>query len=303
MPNVEAYNQRLGIALSLVANSVWGMAAFYWIQTKPASSIDVLAHRAVWLVPVVVLILWGTGRLRSTLPLLKDGKTALTMMLAAFLVAINWGVFLYAVTNGKATEASLGYFLLPILTVMSGIVVFRERPSFPQKVAIVLGVLAVGVQLVALGRLPVIALAVSSSFAVYSVLRKRVSADATQGLFLESLFLMPIGAIWLVINDGAGLGQYGWTTDIFLLCAGAFTALPLVTHVAASRLLPLSTIGLLSYLGPSLQLIVALTAFGETITPLTLSAFFMVWCGLAFILVDNFRSFQRLRRAGRVSPP
>ena len=292
----ESGDRRLGIALSLVANTVWGTAAFYWLQTKPATPIDVLAHRSVWTLPAVFLVLIVAGRVGSTFRLLRDWRALRWMALAAFLISINWGTFLYAVTNGKATEASLGYFLLPILTALAGIVIFRETPTMPQKVAIGLALLSIVVQLVAVGGLPVISLALSLSFALYSVIRKRVSADAMQGLFIESMFLMPFGLLWMVSHNGAGLGEFGLRTDFFLVAAGAFTALPLLTHVAASRLLPMSTIGLLSYLGPSMQLIVAQTALGESISTLTLASFVIVWCGLGFILLDNWRSYRRLRK-------
>lgn len=288
--------RRLGIGLSLIANAVWGGAAFYWLETQPASPIDVLAHRAVWTLPAVFLVLVVVRRVGSTFQLIKDFKTLRWMMLAAFLISINWGTFLYAVTSGHATEASLGYFLLPILSVLLGMLVFKEVPSPPQRVAIAMALLAIVIQLVAVGGIPVISLGLSLSFAIYAVIRKRVAADAIQGLFIESMFLLPAGALWLFLHDGAGLGQHGLKVDLFLLGAGAFTALPLLTSVAASRLLPMSTVGLLSYVGPSIQLIVAQFFLGESISPLTLSAFVLVWMGLVFIVIDNIRSFRRLRK-------
>lgn len=289
-------DKRLGIMLSLIANGVWGGAAFYWIETRPVDAVDVLAHRAVWTLPAVFVVLLLTGRIVSTLRLLADMATLRLMALAAFLISINWGTFLYAVTSGHATEASLGYFLLPILSVLLGMLVFREIPTFPQKVAIAMALLAIVVQLLAVGGIPIISLALSLSFACYGVIRKRVNADTIQGLFIESMFLLPCGLIWVLLNDGAGLGQHGIRVDVFLLCSGAFTAIPLLTHVAASRLLPFSTVGLLSYIGPSLQLIVAQTWLGESISPMTLTSFIIVWLGLGFIVFDNLRRYRRLRR-------
>lgn len=288
---------RLGIALSLIANAVWGGAAFYWMQTRPVAAIDVLGHRGVWTLPAVFFVLLLLGRVRATFVLLRDVKTLAWMALAAALISINWGTFLYAVTSGHATEASLGYFLLPILSVLLGILVFREIPSVPQRVALVMGLIAIGIQLIAVGGLPVISLGLALSFACYGAIRKRVKVDAIQGLFTESLFLFPAGLAWILSQDGAGLGEHGLRVDLFLIGAGAFTAIPLLTHVTASRLLPLSTVGLLSYIGPSLQLIVAQLFLGETISVLTLSAFVLVWLGLAFIVADNLRQFRRARRS------
>ena len=293
--NEPVAQRRLGIALALIANSVWGCAALYWVQTKPVAPLDVLAHRGVWTLPAVLIVLLVAGRFRSTMKLAGDFNTLKYTALAAALISVNWGVFLFAVTNGRATEASLGYFMLPILTAMAGVVVFRETPSRAQWLAMALALLAVALQLVAVGTLPVISLTLSVSFSLYSVIRKKIHADAIQGLFLESLFLMPAGLVWLFMNDGGGMLQYGLRTDILLVGAGAITAIPLLTHVAAARILPMSTVGLLSYLGPSLQLLVAQTFLGESISLVTAMSFLIVWCGLALIVLDNLRTLRRQR--------
>ena len=290
--------QRWGIFLSLVANSVWGAAALYWMETKPVAPIDVLAHRATWTLPAALLVILVAGRLGSTFSFLRNWRVLRDMGLAAFLISINWGVFLYAVTTGRATEASLGYFLLPILTVFAGVIIFRERPSTPQRIAIGMAIAGIAIQVVAEGGIPVVSLALAISFALYSVIRKQVSVNAMEGLFLESLFLFPAGLAWLMLHQWAGLGQFGLKTDFFLLFAGAFTAIPLLTHITASRLLPLSTIGLLSYIGPTLQLLVAQTLLGESITLMTFMSFVFVWCGLGFIIQDNIRSYRKIRKAG-----
>jgi len=268
------------------------------METKPVAPIDVLAHRATWTLPAALLVLVFAGRLVSTLAFLGNWKVLRVMGLAAFLISINWGVFLYAVTTGRATEASLGYFLLPILTVFAGVIIFRERPSVPQRIAIGMAISGIAIQVVAEGGIPIVSLALAISFALYSVIRKQVSVDAMEGLFLESLFLMPAGLAWLMIHQWAGLGQFGLKTDFFLLFAGAFTAIPLLTHITASRLLPLSTVGLLSYIGPTLQLLVAQTLLGESITLMTFMSFVFVWCGLGFIIQDNIRSYRKIRKAG-----
>ena len=286
---------RLGVTLSLIANAVWGTAAFYWLQTKPVASVDVLANRGAWTLPAVLIVLLISRRAASTLVLLRDPKVWVVMFTAAALITVNWGVFLYAVTHGKATEASLGYFLLPILSVLIGVVLFKEYPSLPQKVAIAMGLLAIAVQLIAVGGIPVISLALSLSFAFYGAIRKKIKADAIQGLFIESLFLFPAGWCWIILHDGAGLFQHGMRIDAFLILSGAFTAIPLITHVTATRLLPLSTVGLLSYVGPTLQLIVAQLFLKEDTPTLTMVSFGIVWCGLAFIVVDNLRRLRKVQ--------
>ena len=295
MTGVASDRQR-GIALALVANAVWGGAALYWIQTKPVAPIDVLAHRGLWTLPAVVLILLFMGRLRGALALLRDWKIMRLMALAAALISINWGTFLWAVTSGHATEASLGYFLLPLLQVVIGVLFFKEQLSGMQIFAVAMAVLGIGIKVVELGSLPVVALALSGSFAIYGAVRKFVRADSVQGLFLESPFLLPVAAAWVLWQDGAGFGRYGLRVDFVLVFSGLFTALPLLTSVAASRLLPLSTLGMLTYVGPSLQLVVALTFLGEHITGATAAAFATVWIGLLAVTADNLRKLHRMRR-------
>lgn len=290
-------DRTLGILLGLVANGVWGVAALYWIQTRPVAPLDVLAQRGLWTLPAVVAVLLVSGRLGPALALLRDWKTLRLMALAAVLISINWGTFLYAVTHGRATEASLGYFLLPLLSILVGVVLFQERLNTAQLFAVLMALVGIGVQVVSLGAFPVVSLALSLSFAVYGAVRKFVPADALQGLFLESLFLMPVALVYVVVAGGAGLGQHGFKVDVFLVLSGAFTALPLITHVAASRLLPMSTVGLLAYIGPTLQLLVAVTLLGETVTETTLIAFAIVWLGLVVITLDNINRLRRLRRS------
>lgn len=285
-----------GIALALVANAIWGGAALYWIQTQPVAPIDVLAHRGMWTLPAVLLILIFTGRLRGALALLADFSIMRLMALAATLVSINWGTFLWAVTSGHATEASLGYFLLPLLQIVIGVVFFQETLSKVQLFAVAMAVLGIAIKVVELGSLPLVALALSGTFAIYGAVRKSVRADSVQGLFLESLFLLPVAGAWVIWRDGAGLGSHGLKVDLVLVCSGLFTALPLLTSVAASRLLPLSTMGMLTYVGPSLQLLVALTFLGESISGLTTLAFAVVWLGLLVVTADNVRRYKRMRR-------
>ena len=175
-------------------------------------------------------------------------------LLGTVLLSLNWGVFVYAVSTGRATEASLGYFMLPLLTIIVGKVVFQEVLGLAQRIAVALALCAVLIQIVSFGSLPWVSLVVSSSFALYGAMRKKIEADTMQGLFIETPCMAPFALAWLWATGGAGMGQHGMKVDVFLLMAGMFTTAPLLTYVAASRLLPLNIVGLTSYLGPSLQL-------------------------------------------------
>lgn len=287
-----------GILLALSANFIWGVAALYWIQTKPVGPIDVMAHRALWTLPVTFLIVLYFGRLNDTLALMRSLKFALWIALAALMLTINWGVYVFAVTNERATEASLGYFMLPLLTIALGIFMLGERPKPVHILAITLAVIAVLVQLLAYGSLPWVSLTLALSFALYGAIRKQISADSMQGLFLESLCMAPFAAIWIFSHAGAGMGMHGLKVDLLLIFAGVFTAAPLLTYVSATRLLPLSTIGLLTYVGPSIQLLVAVFVLKEPVTAVTIATFGLVWLGVIAVSAEagySARTLQKLR--------
>lgn len=292
--DVSTQQLRKGLALAVMANIIWGVSALYWIETDPVSPADVVAHRAIWSLPVAALVLVLAGRLSATWALLKQLKTLLWSLLGTVLLSLNWGVFVYAVSTGRATEASLGYFMLPLLTIIVGRVVFQEVLGMAQRIAVALALCAVLMQIVSFGSLPWVSLVVSSSFALYGAMRKQIEADTMQGLFIETLCMAPFALAWLWATGGAGMGQHGIKVDVFLLMAGIFTTAPLLTYVAASRLLPLNIVGLTSYLGPSLQLLVAQTLLGESIDLVTALSFALVWLGVLLVSGQGVMKRKRL---------
>ena len=292
--DVSTQQLRKGLALAVMANIIWGISALYWIETHPVSPADVVAHRAIWSLPVAALVLILAGRLSATWALLKQLKTLLWSLLGTVLLSLNWGVFVYAVSTGRATEASLGYFMLPLLTIIVGRVVFQEVLGMAQRIAVALALCAVLMQIVSFGSLPWVSLVVSSSFALYGAMRKKIEADTMQGLFIETLCMAPFALAWLWATGGAGMGQHGVKVDVFLLTAGIFTTAPLLTYVAASRLLPLNIVGLTSYLGPSLQLLVAQTLLGESIDLVTAFSFALVWLGVLLVSGQGVMKRKRL---------
>ncbi len=284
--------------LGITAYLIWGVAPIYWVQTEPVDPRDLIAHRVLWSLPVVVLCLMiaGSGRLAGALALLRQPRTMAVMACAALFGACNWGLFMWAVTNERATEASLGYFLLPLVNVVIGLTLFRESIDGPQKIGVGFAAAALLLQLAYYGGLPLVALGLAMSFGMYSAIRKGVHVASIEGLFLEMLMMAPFALAWLVYRDGGGLGAYGTRVDVFLLAAGAFTAIPLMTYVAASRLLPLTALGLVFYVGPTTQLLVALWVFKEPFDKMQLVAFGLVWTGLAVVTISGFRRARAQRR-------
>jgi len=284
-----------GTLLASTAYLIWGFAALYWVETQPVGAIDLVAHRALWSVPVLLLCLAWMGRLRVGLAMLMQPRTLAIMAASATAQAVNWGIFLWAVTNERAAEASLGYFLLPLINVGIGILLFREQVDRAQWIAI--GLAGIGMLiLIAENRgLPWVALGVAVSFGLYGAIRKKVSIGAVEGLFVETALMAPLGLLWLLYSDWGGLGQHGTRVDLFLLGAGVMTVVPLACYVIASRMLPLTALGLVFYLGPSCQLFVAICIFGEPLNPVQLFSFVLVWLGLAFVIADTFRRYRSMR--------
>jgi chloramphenicol-sensitive protein RarD len=283
------------MALACVAYLIWGFAALYWVETQPVSPLDLVAHRAIFSVPVLVLLLLAMGRLGAGLRLLARPRVILIMLASATAQAVNWGIFLWAVTHERATEASLGYFLLPLINVAIGVFLFRESIDRAQRIAIALAGLGMLILVVENGGLPWAALGVALSFGLYGAIRKGVDVEAVEGLFLETLLLAPLALGWLAMRDWGGLGAYGSRVDLFLLGSGVMTVVPLACYVLASRLMPLSAMGLIFYLGPSCQLFVAICIFGEPMNPVQLFSFSLVWLGLGLIVADTMRRYRRLR--------
>lgn len=217
------------------------------------------------------------------------------MACAALCGGLNWLIFLWAISNGQATEASLGYFLLPLINVVVGLTLFRETIDTAQIIGIAFAVTAVLVQLVYYGGLPLVALGLALSFGLYGAIRKKVTVESMEGLFIETLLMAPFAIAWVIWREGAGLGAHGLKVDLFLLGAGAFTAIPLIAYVAASRLLPFTALGLVFYIGPTAQLLVALFYFKEPFEPVQAVAFGLVWVGLLFVTLDNLHRGRKLR--------
>lgn len=291
-------DRQRGMALGISAYLIWGLAPIFWIQTQPVDPRDLLAHRAIWSLPFVAicLALAGRGRLGAVLPLFSRPRIMLVMAAAALCGAMNWLIFLWAVTSGRVTEASLGYFLLPLVNVAIGVTLYRESVGRAQLVAIGFAVAGLLLQLLYYGGLPLAALGVAFSFGLYGAIRKSVQVESMEGLLIETVFMAPFALAWLLYRDGGGLGLYGLRVDLFLLAAGVYTAIPLMAYVASSRLLPLTALGLVFYIGPSVQLLMAVWVLGEPFDKVQLAAFSLVWAGLLLVSVDAMRRARTQRR-------
>lgn len=288
-----AAERRRGLWYGVAAYGLWGLVPVFWKQLAGIAPVEVLAHRAVWgllvLVALVAVVRSGPA-LRAAM---RDRRTLAVMACSGALIAVNWGTFVAAVTTGHLLDASLGYFINPLLSVLLGTVVLRERLRRLQWIAIALATVGVAVLTWRAGRVPWISLVLASSFAVYGLVRKQARVDTLVGSTIETALLAPIAAIYLgalAAQGGGALGHASAGTVVLLVATGVVTAGPLLLFTAAARRLPLSTVGFLQYLAPTGQFLIAVFAFGEPFAHEQLVAFALIWAGLAAFSVDLIRS-------------
>jgi chloramphenicol-sensitive protein RarD len=284
--------RRLGVVSGLGAYALWGTFPLYFPLLEPAGGLEIVAHRVLWSLLFVGLLLtvvrkWGHVRAAVASP-----RTVLVLAGAAVLIATNWLIYVYGVNSGQVVETSLGYFINPLVSVLLGVVVFAERLRPLQWVAVGLAAVAVVVLTVDYGRPPWIALGLALSFGLYGLMKKLVRVEAAPGLFLETaLVAVPAGVVLAVLHGG-GTGTFanaGTGHALLLASAGVATAVPLLLFAAAARRIPLSTVGLLQYLTPLMQLAIGVFVYDEPMPPARLAGFVIVWVALAVFTADTLR--------------
>jgi chloramphenicol-sensitive protein RarD len=284
---------RRGLAFGVAAYAFWGVVPLYWRLLKGIDPIEILAHRTVWgLVTFIAFSAW-LGGFASVRRALGEPRTVRVLLVSGACLLVNWGVFIYAVSTERVLHASLGYFINPIVSVLLGMVVLRERLRPLQWASMALALAGV-VQLAARTTgIPWIAVALAGSFGLYGLLRKTAPVEALAGSSLETAFMAPLGLLYLtsvhVRGTAVFLSGHPWT-DVLLMSTGFVTALPLVWFTAAARRLPLATVGFLQYLAPTGQFLCAVVAFHEPFTVRELAAFGCIWAGLAVFTLDLFRA-------------
>jgi chloramphenicol-sensitive protein RarD len=302
-----AAETRQGVAFAGAAFLFWGLSPIYWKALGAVPASEVLAHRIVWSMVLLVAMLVAKRRGRELAAAVRRPRTLATLVVTTALIAVNWYVYIWAMAAERVLEASLGYFVNPLVNVLLGVVFLRERLSRAQAAAVVLAAVGVAVLTVEVGRVPWVALALAGTFGLYGLLRKTVDAGPQVGLAVETAILTPLTLVWLGSVHAAGGGAFGRgdvAVDLLLAGSGAITVLPLVWFTAGARLLPLSALGLLQYLAPTLQFLLAVLVYREPFTTAHLVAFAIIWAGLAVFTWDLRRRVRQQRppRAPIVPP-
>ena len=292
---------RSGFAAGLAAYLLWGLFPLYWPLLEPAGPVEILAHRIVWSVVVVGALLALTQGFRWVRELGR--RRAALLALAAALITLNWGMYIYGVNSGHVVETSLGYFINPLVTVALAVVVLGERLRRAQWIAVGVAGVAVIVLTVAYGRLPWIALTLAFSFGFYGLVKKQVGVGGTQSLAVETAFLLGPALLFLVVLEASGNGTFaseGPEHALLLAGGGIVTAIPLMLFGAAAVRIPLTTIGVLQYLAPILQFAIGVGINGEHMPASRWAGFALVWVAVAVFSYDSLQVRRAAQRARAV---
>ncbi|MCW2903907.1 MAG: RarD protein superfamily transporter [Streptosporangiaceae bacterium] len=282
---------RKGVLYGIAAYGIWGLFPLYWPLLKPAQAFEILAHRIIWSL-LVVMVLLAVMRHWSWVRSLTWKQVGL-LALAAVVVSVNWGMYIYGVNAGHTIETSLGYFINPLISIVLGVLVFRERLRRTQWFAVGLGTLAVIVLTADYGRLPWIALVLACSFGSYGLLKKFANTPSAESLTIETAVLfVPALAFTLTLHaqGKATFGHAGTLQAVLLIGGGLITAIPLMMFNGAAIRLPMSAIGMLQYLAPTLQFLIGLLVQHERMPASRWIGFLLVWCALMVLTGDGWRA-------------
>lgn len=284
---LEARSSRLGTLYGLSAYLMWGLFPLYWKALSAVSATQILAHRIVWAFAFTALLALAMRKAGALRTLIADRARLLSTLAAGILVSANWGIYIWAVNDGRIVETSLGYYLNPLVSVVLGGVVLREKLDRGIKLATAAAALGVLVLTVSYGRIPWISLALAATFATYSLVKKLAGLDAVVGMVAETAAVFPLALGFLLLRHGAGDGAFwnaGAGVTTLLALAGPVTAIPLLAFAAGLKRIPLSRMGFLQYVSPTLQLFLGVVVYGEAFGAMHAIGFGTVFAALAIYL-------------------
>lgn len=286
-----------GSFLAISAFTIWGLFPFYFKELSHIGSLDVLANRIIWSVVTLSILLFLIGKYWiSILSVFRDKKQLACLFLGAVLIAVNWGLYIWAVDNNHLFEASLGYYINPLFNVLVGIFLLKERFNRWQCLALIFAAIGVSLQVIALSKIPWVSLCLATSFSLYGFIHKKIAVAAIPGLFIEACVLLPFALIYLlylILSDGNGFhGPLVWTVRdwLWLMAAGPVTVLPLLLFTMAAKRMAYSILGFIQYITPSLLFLLALFYYDEPFSVITLITFIFIWLALMILSIDMLRA-------------
>ena len=285
-------SNRLGVAYGVGAYVIWGSLPIYWRWLEQATAFEILANRGIWSLVVCVIFLAFQRQLRSTFTLMRNFKTFFSLALSSFLLTLNWGIYIWAVSVDRVVEASLGYYMTPLVVVFFGVFVLKEKLRITQKLSLGLAAIGVAILTFAFGQLPLVAFGLALSWGTYSLIKKRLDAGSLETLSVEMLFaLIPSGIymFYLMSNNQAEFGSELWFS-LIIMTTGLVTIVPLLMFNSAATTLPLTLLGLLGYINPTIMFLVGFIVFHEPLTFSKIFGFVFIWGALILLGIDMYRS-------------
>ncbi len=269
---------------------MWGFLAVYFnLFSKDVDAYEILAHRIIWSFFLMAAVLCINGKMGEIFALLKDIRSLKALFLSGIFITINWGVYVYAVGSGKILDTSLGYFINPLISMLLGVIIFKERLNKSGILAICIVVLAISLQIYAQGGLPLVSIILPLSFGFYAAVRKMAKISAFNGLFIETFFMFPFALAYVLYIAFLGKSHFGLNEDSLLMIASSIvTIVPLISFNAAATRINLTTIGYLQYISPTIAILCAVFIFGETLDGYKIVSFCLIWLALAIISINKF---------------
>ena len=285
-----------GLLFGISAYIIWGLLPLYWQLVEEAGAYEILAHRGIWSLLICISLLALRKQLKSAYVMVRSSRTLSLLFLASGLLTINWGVYIWSVTVNRVVEAALGYYITPLINVTFGVLLLREKLRPAQWIAVTLAAAGVVILTLGYGSLPWIALVLAISWGSYSLIKKSLNLGALETLSLETLFAFLPNLVFLFIIQGNGSAEFGstWTISLLLFGAGAATVIPLLLFNGSTTRLPLSTVGLLQYITPTIMFFIGIFINSEDISKTKVIGFAFIWLALAVLSRDLYRSSRPL---------
>ena len=290
---------RLGVAYGVSAYVIWGSLPIYWRWLDRASAYEIMANRGIWSLVVCLIFLALQRQLRSTFKLIRNVKTFFILLTSSFLLTLNWGIYIWAVSVDRVVEASLGYYMTPLVVVCFGVLVLKEKLRFAQKLSLSFAGVGVSILTIAFGQLPLVAFGLALSWGTYSLIKKRLDAGSLETLSIEMIFALIPSATYMFYLMSKSEAQYGsdlWFS-LILMTSGLVTVIPLLMFNSAATSLPLTITGLLGYINPTIMFLVGFIVFHEPLTFSKIFGFIFIWTALILLGIDMYRSGRAVNQS------
>ena len=290
---------RLGVAYGVSAYVIWGSLPIYWRWLDRASAYEIMANRGIWSLVVCLFFLAFQKQLRSTFKLIRNVKTFFILLTSSFLLTLNWGIYIWAVSVDRVVEASLGYYMTPLVVVCFGVLVLKEKLRFAQKLSLSFAGVGVSILTIAFGQLPLVAFGLALSWGTYSLIKKRLDAGSLETLSIEMIFALIPSATYMFYLISKNEAQYGselWFS-LILMTSGLVTVIPLLMFNSAATSLPLTITGLLGYINPTIMFLVGFIVFHEPLTFSKIFGFIFIWTALILLGIDMYRSGRSVNQS------